>query len=120
MSADKSYDLTYLKSISNDDEKFIQDMVGDFLTNTPYYFSKMEEALLNKDYETLYHLVHKFIPTLSFVGANEKIDSFELFEKMSYKGDDPNKLQKLFYDLKAYHEHVCDELKKDLNMNLKK
>ena len=116
---DVTYDLSYLQSISNNDQAFINDMILTFTQDTPAYLEDIYRYNEEKDYFRLYKTVHKFAPTLIFVGANNKnaaLDQLEYFAKEEIQHAE---ITKLISEITDYCNQIIDQLKETLN-NLEK
>ena len=88
MDSEKKYDLGFLKSISNTDEDFIKDMIQTFKQNTPQIILKMGRYMKNKKYIALGKEVHRLIPGVSFLGAENIKD--DLIKIEQYVNDNTN------------------------------
>ena len=64
------YDLSLLKKLAGDDEKFIIDMINTFRVVSPPIIEKMVELEAEKKYDLLGKEAHKLIPGVSFLGAD--------------------------------------------------
>jgi hypothetical protein len=64
------YDLSLLKKLAGDDEKFIIDMVNTFRIVSPPIIEKMSELDVENKFELLGREAHKLIPGVSFLGAD--------------------------------------------------
>jgi hypothetical protein len=64
------YDLSLLKKLAGDDEKFIIDMVNTFRIVSPPIIEKMSELDAENKFELLGREAHKLIPGVSFLGAD--------------------------------------------------
>ncbi len=63
-----AYDLTYLKTISGNDEAFIRDMMQTFVDTMPAVIQQMAHAAQSNDLETLARLAHQIKPSFSLLG----------------------------------------------------
>jgi hypothetical protein len=88
MGSDKKYNLGFLKSISNTDENFIKDMILTFKQTTPRIILKMGRYMKNKKYTALGKEVHRLIPGVSFLGAENIKDDLVKIEQ--YVNDNTN------------------------------
>lgn len=109
------FDLTYLRSISNNDQAFINDMIRTFIQDTPTYMEDMSRYFMQKDYLRLYKTVHKFAPTLIFVGANEKNDKLDILENYAREEKQPVEISNLISEITDYCNTLIDQLKLILN-----
>jgi len=88
MDTEKKYDLGFLKSISNTNENFIREMILTFKQTTPRVILKMGSYMKNKKYKALGKEVHRLIPGVSFLGAENIKD--DLIKIEQYVNDNKN------------------------------
>lgn len=69
----KTCDLSYLKSHSPNNPKFLLQMVEMILKETPPYLQKMKECLLKQDWSGLHLNTHKIKPSIDFIGMSKDI-----------------------------------------------
>jgi PAS domain S-box-containing protein len=65
-----SFDLSYLRSISNDNEEFITEMMQTFVQTMPAVLSDMRSCLLEKNWEKLAKLAHQIKPSFTLLGVD--------------------------------------------------
>ncbi|MCW3105961.1 MAG: multi-sensor hybrid histidine kinase [Segetibacter sp.] len=70
-----SVDLSMLYDISGDDENYISVMVQTFLENMPNTLKKIDETLLNEDWEGLFRAAHYAKSSLSVIKISEMFDA---------------------------------------------
>jgi HPt (histidine-containing phosphotransfer) domain-containing protein len=63
------YNLDYLKKISDNDQDFIKDIIKTFIENSVELLEAIESLPAKDEYDQLSRMVHKFIPSLNFIGA---------------------------------------------------
>ena len=112
-------DLSYLKSISNNDQAFIEDMLLSFLEDTPVYLNNIHRYYSEKDYLRLYKTVHKFAPTLVFVGANLKDKELDELENLAKEESDGETMAGLIEDITGYCNEIIQQLKTSINNSVK-
>jgi PAS domain S-box-containing protein len=64
----KLVDLSYLKSVSNNDTDFIREMIVTFLESTPKSIKEIEEHAASGDWSNLGKSIHKIKPSLTMMG----------------------------------------------------
>lgn len=96
----KSCDLTYLKSHSPNNPKFLLQMVEMILIETPPYLEKMKECLLSQDWEGLHLNTHKIKPSIDFIGMSK--DIFETAKSL----EENAKEQKNIDEIPSQYEKV--------------
>jgi CheY-like chemotaxis protein len=66
-----TYDLSYLRSISNDNEDFIIEMMQTFVQTIPGILDEMKACLLDKNWEKLSKLAHQIKPSFTLMGIHD-------------------------------------------------
>jgi PAS domain S-box-containing protein len=64
------FDLSYLKSASNNNEEFIKEMVSTFLTTLPKSIEEIRMYSKQKDWEELARATHKIKPSITLMGLS--------------------------------------------------
>jgi PAS domain S-box-containing protein len=64
------FDLTYLRSVSDNNHDFIQEMIRTFVQSVPPVLEEMEIALGKKSWEKLSRLAHQIKPSFSLLGMD--------------------------------------------------
>lgn len=67
-------DLTYLKSMANEDIHFIKEMIDIFKVQIEEYSIKMPELLAKEDYENLSKLAHKAKSSVAVMGMSKEAE----------------------------------------------
>ena len=65
------YDLSYLRSISNDNEDFIKEMMQTFVQTIPGILQEMKTCLMDKNWEKLSKLAHQVKPSFTLMGIHD-------------------------------------------------
>jgi PAS domain S-box-containing protein len=65
------YDLSYLRSISNDNEDFIKEMMQTFIQTIPGILQEMKTCLVEKNWERLSKLAHQIKPSFTLMGIHD-------------------------------------------------
>lgn len=73
-------DLTYLKSMSNDDSNFISEMVDIFKKQIKEYSIDMPELLAKSDYENLSKMAHKAKSSVAIMGMVKEAELLKSLE----------------------------------------
>ncbi len=73
-------DLSYLKSISDGNEAFIQEIIDTFIKQTPLRMAQMQEAVDKKEWTTTGDLAHQLKPNLTLLGINQVVELTQSIE----------------------------------------
>lgn len=108
-------DLSYLESISNNDTKFVKDMISTFIESTPDIIDQMKLAIINNNFESLGLLAHKIKPSLTFMGIHSMKETAREIELLSKENKEPLRVKKLteifFTEIKASITDLRKKLK---------
>ncbi|MBN1791407.1 MAG: Hpt domain-containing protein [Bacteroidales bacterium] len=100
------YDLSNLKTLSNNDEIFIIDMLQTYKRTAPPIFQRMEEYVTEQKFDAVGREAHKLIPGVSFLGAKHLQDVLVGIEETAKSGKDLEKIPPLV----ANAVHMSNEL----------
>jgi PAS domain S-box-containing protein len=114
----KHIDLTYLRQLSNGDNKFISEMLSLFIDQTPAMLANMSKYLESADWKSLSSAAHKMKPSIMFVGLKEIEATVRLVENYAAEQINteqiPSMLNKInsvcteaIVELKAEKEHMA-------------
>jgi PAS domain S-box-containing protein len=79
-SSDSVIDLTYLRTVCNNDESFLKEMITTFRNSTPELLDQMESALSQDDIITVSKIAHKIKPSISFMGIQSALQGVSEIE----------------------------------------
>jgi CheY-like chemotaxis protein len=68
---DEILDLSFLRDFTDGDESQMNYFLQKFKVQYPLEIEKMDQSILNKDYNLLYQTAHSFKPQLEFVGLKK-------------------------------------------------
>ena len=71
MNDTRSYNLSFLQRISDNDESFIIDMIKTFKSNVKNFLDKTDKYFEENDFTGISNETHRFIPGTSFLGAKD-------------------------------------------------
>jgi CheY-like chemotaxis protein/HPt (histidine-containing phosphotransfer) domain-containing protein len=74
-------DMSILYEIAGDDKEYIETMVSTFLENMPSTLQKIEDDMLNKDYDSLYKAAHYAKSSLSIIKISDVYTWVEKIEQ---------------------------------------
>jgi len=105
-------DLTYLKTVSNNNQEFIQEIVTTFLESMPKSIEDIHTHLKEKDWMQLGKVVHKIKPTITLMGIHQLKDKILELE-LETKNDsvDQSKIQQLSREAILYLNRAVEFLK---------
>ena len=116
MEEKKMYSLEYLQEISGGDEDFIDEMLHDFVNDVPEVLKEIDRYEKEEAWDKLYNSIHKFAPTIAFVGlhsSDAEIDRIEYLAKNNIQVDQIRTLlEKVFSDV----NDTIDQIKRDFNI----
>jgi HPt (histidine-containing phosphotransfer) domain-containing protein len=92
------YDLGTLRTLSNNDETFILDMLQTFKRTSPPIIQRMEEYVQNHKFEAVGREAHKMIPGVSFLGATQLQEVLVKIEESAKSGKELELMPKLVSD----------------------
>jgi PAS domain S-box-containing protein len=69
------FDLSYLKSVSNNNESFITEMVATFLETMPRSIEEIRAFAQQKEWEKLARATHKIKPSVTLMGLHQAKES---------------------------------------------
>jgi HPt (histidine-containing phosphotransfer) domain-containing protein len=111
-----SYDLTYLIELSAGDSLFVRSIIKQFITEAPLVMEKLANAYKEHNWDDLAYQVHKFAPSLAFIGINDIIDEVNNLELFSKKRSDLTTIPQLVDILRKRCELAINSLKKDFEL----
>ncbi len=80
-------DLTYLKSVTDGDEELIKELVDIFKTQIPEYLNEFNEAIGQKDADSLSKIAHKSKSSVAIMGLSDLASKLsELEQKANDEG----------------------------------
>ena len=111
----KLTNLSYLKSISNEDSSFISEMISTFLEATPSSLVSMSKAMKENDLSKVGQLAHKIKPSLTFMGIDSLKDVVLDIETKGKAGTDEDLLGSLVPEFISSVNSAMKELKSKLS-----
>jgi HPt (histidine-containing phosphotransfer) domain-containing protein len=100
-------DLTYLKNISNDNRKFIDDMVAAFLESIPKSIEEIKTNAKAAEWMDLARAIHKIKPSLTLIGLHSSKEKALMVEDLA-------KHQKTVDRIPSLANDLCEELNEAL------
>lgn len=91
--SDTYLNLARLKEISENDNKFIRDILQIFRINTPEIMDNLASAAASNDHETLRAVAHRYKSSVNILGNPELLKEVKLLEEAAGEGGDMKKLK---------------------------
>ncbi len=113
-SAMKHTDLSYLRQLSNGNDKFVSDMLAIFLQQTPESVTSLEKHLQARDWKALRAAAHKMKPSISFVGIKELEADIRALEDAAASETDLEKIPALVSRIRSVCSEAIAELKEEV------
>lgn len=116
MPSERMYDLEYLNEISGGDEDFINDMVSTFVQTTPRTLNEIKALIHQKKWLDVYSVVHRFAPSLQFLGAHDMENLVSEIEDAAINQQNTDKIEVSILVVEEFCHKVIDNLKEDFNL----
>jgi CheY-like chemotaxis protein len=110
-----SYDLSYLRSISNNNEEFIDEMIQTFVQTMPGVLSQIRENLVEKNFEKVSRLAHQVKPSFTLLGIHDLRHTILFIEENGKAKTNLNELVKVT----SQFIQSCEQLVVEFNAALK-
>jgi PAS domain S-box-containing protein len=117
----KHTDLTYLNKRTKAKPELMMEMIVLFLKQTPDLIEEMKQSLNQKDWQRLYSVVHKIIPSFSIMGMNK--DPEEIAKKIQEYAKNLKhlvRIKKLVLQLEKICSDACQELEEEFGSSIVK
>ncbi|PZR22242.1 MAG: hypothetical protein DI539_05955 [Flavobacterium psychrophilum] len=82
----KGIDLSYLLEMSCDDQNFVNEMIGLFVNKVPNEIDLLEQAVENKDYDTVRKVAHNMKSSLPIFKLDDLLKDLTILEKQAIDG----------------------------------
>jgi PAS domain S-box-containing protein len=115
MEPTKIIDLTYLKEASGNNKKFLKEMIGIFLAQTPGLIANLHETSKAEDWVEFRKIMHKVKPTITMMGIHELEPEVVNIDNAVKKGIE---IEKLPVMLERF-ENLCNQAYLELKSALK-
>lgn len=106
------YDFTYLKSVSENNEEFIKEMIQTFIQTIPGVLIEMTTSVTEKDWEKLAKLAHQIKPSLALMGMTDLRAKVVYIEKSGKARENLNDLPAITQSFIQSCEEIIPELNK--------
>jgi PAS domain S-box-containing protein len=110
----QTFDLTYLKLISNNNEEFIIEMMQTFVQTIPGILNEMQTCLVEKDWTKLSRLAHQIKPSFTLLGIHSLRTSILFIEENGKNKTSLNELQKMTSEFIQSCSHLIKDLTNEI------
>jgi CheY-like chemotaxis protein len=114
----QTFDLSYLRSISNDNEDFIVEMMQTFVQTIPGILQEMKSCVLDKNWEKLSKLAHQIKPSFTLMGITDLRATILFIEENGKNNTNLAELPKVTHDFIHSCKGLIDDFSKELNSRL--
>lgn len=110
-----AFDLAYLRSVSNNNQEFIQEMLLTFVQTTPPILGEMRDAVMRKDWHKLSRFAHQIKPSFGLLGMEALRKTVFYIEENAEKNADLPGLTQITDEF----IQDCSQVVKDLSKQIK-
>lgn len=110
----KIYDLKQLESIASGDKEFMREMLDTFVKVTPEDLAKIQDAIDDKDHESIAKLSHKLKSSYNLINY-KNIFLVKKLEEMGKKSEAVETITSVFEKLNSETTGIIQDMNKDLN-----
>ena len=82
-----SFDLGYLRSVSDNNQQFLQEMIQTFVESVPPVLKEMQASLADKNWKKLSRLSHQIKPSFSLMGMDSLHKTIYFIESNAAQGE---------------------------------
>ena len=111
----KSIDLNYLRHRTKSNPELMMEMINLYLEQTPPLVEILKDSFKTKDWERLYAVVHKMIPSFSIMGIHNdyeiKAKKIQEYASAQLLGED---MEYMVMQLETICVKACKELEEEL------
>ncbi|CAN5338759.1 hypothetical protein BH10BAC1_BH10BAC1_09630 [soil metagenome] len=111
----KICNLDYLKSHSPNNPKFLSEMIGMILKQTPEYISEIKKSLAINDWQGVHGNVHKIRPSIDFMGMPKDISyAAKIMDEYAATQQHLDLIPELFLKIETAFQQAYTELEQEL------
>lgn len=107
-------DLTYLRSISNNNEDFVKEMMQTFVQSIPGVLTEMKQCLNDENWEKLSKLAHQIKPSFTLLGVHELKNTILFIEENGKNKTNLLELPKISSNFITTCESLVEDVTNDL------
>jgi PAS domain S-box-containing protein len=110
----KFFDFTYLRSVSGNNEEFIQEMIQTFAQSVPTILDDMKMALNTKDWDRLSRLAHQVKPSFTLMGLDSMRSTLVKIEEQGKAKTDTDQLTQITRKFLSSCDEIIPHLKDEI------
>lgn len=110
----KYFDFSYLRTVSGNNEEFIQEMIHTFSQSVPGVLNEMKISLSSKDWEKLSRLAHQIKPSFTLMGLDSMRSTLILIEEHGKERKDLEELTQITQNFLIHCDDLIPHLKDEL------
>ena len=108
------FSLEYLEKTSGANPPFIINMLQSFIHNNEQHLHLLDEAQAANDWNQIYRITHKMIPSYRYLQIDDIESKLKLLEKISEEKTELEKAPELISDIRAVTEKVFTLLQEEI------
>ena len=108
------FDLAYLRSISANNQEFIQEMIQTFVQSIPLVLKDMNDCLQQKNWKKLSRLAHQIKPSFSLMGMESLRKTVFYIEENANQNTNLADLSRIIVEFIKECSVVIDDLRKEI------
>jgi HPt (histidine-containing phosphotransfer) domain-containing protein len=107
--------LDYLNQIVENNHDLLAEIISVYLEQTPTQISEMKKSHCNKDFDSLYAIMHKIIPSFSIFGIDSYFENIaRKIQEYASEKETSEELADLILQLENVFNKTCVELEEKL------
>ncbi|MGC1241645.1 MAG: ATP-binding protein [Chryseosolibacter sp.] len=108
------FDLAYLRTVSDNNQEFLQEMIQTFVQSIPPVLEQMELALSEMNWEKLSRLAHQIKPSFSLMGMDALRKTVFSIEENAEQKKNLSDLKRITEEFIRDCKNVINDLKKEI------
>jgi CheY-like chemotaxis protein len=109
-----SYNLTYLRTVSGNNEEFIREMVSTFVQTIPPVLAEIQKCIQDNDWARLSRLVHQVKPSFILMGIDSMRSDIIFIEENSKLEANLTKVVQMAHEFIARCNAILPQLSQDI------
>ncbi|MFZ9846554.1 MAG: Hpt domain-containing protein [Flavobacteriales bacterium] len=108
-------DLNYLNDLSLGSKDFMDDLIISFIKTTPDAISKMQECVVQQDWQQVGGIAHKLKTSFSFMGMEKMVEVSKTLQDLGLNNKELDKIPALVEEVVKEYPLAEAELKEELS-----